>query len=90
MMGNLLNPKIGIFYVSFLPQFIPQGQPLVAWTFGLVGIHVVIGLLWSMVLIGATQSLAGVLRRKQVIQWMDRATGMVFVLFAARLALSRR
>ncbi len=90
MMGNLLNPKIGIFYVSFLPQFIPQGQPLVAWTFGLVSIHVVIGLLWSMVLIGATQSLAGVLRRKQVIQWMDRATGMVFVLFAARLALSRR
>lgn len=54
-----------------------------------LGINAV-GLLWSMVLIGATQSLAGVLRRKQVIQWMDRATRMVFVLFAARLALSRR
>jgi len=40
--------------------------------------------------VGGAQSLAGVLRRKQVIQWMDRATGMVFVLFAARLALSRR
>jgi len=90
MLGNLLNPKVGIFYVSFLPQFIPQGQPLVAWTFGLVGIHVALGLLWSMVLIGATQSLAGVLRREKVIQWMDRATGLVFVLFAARLALSRR
>ena len=90
MLGNLLNPKVGIFYVSFLPQFIPQGQPLVAWTFGLVGIHVALGLLWSIVLIGATQSLAGVLRREKVIQWMDRATGLVFVLFAARLALSRR
>jgi len=90
MLGNLLNPKVGIFYVSFLPQFIPQGQPLVAWTFGLVSIHVALGLLWSMVLIGATQSLAGVLRREKVIQWMDRATGLVFVLFAARLALSRR
>ncbi|MFJ4433771.1 LysE family translocator [Pseudomonas sp. NPDC089395] len=90
MLGNLLNPKVGIFYVSFLPQFIPQGQPLVAWTFGLVGIHVALGLLWSMVLIGATQSLAGVLRREKVVQWMDRATGLVFVLFAARLALSRR
>lgn len=43
MMGNLLNPKVGIFYVSFLPQFIPQGQPLVAWTFGLVSIHVALG-----------------------------------------------
>lgn len=90
MMGNLLNPKIGIFYVSFLPQFIPHGQPLIAWTFGLVGIHVVIGLLWSVALISATQPLAGVLRRGKVITWMDRTTGMIFVLFAARLAFSKR
>lgn len=90
MMGNVLNPKIGIFYVSFLPQFIPQGQPLITWTFGLVGIHVVIGLLWSIILIGATQSLAKMLRREKVITWMDRATGMIFVLFAARLAFSKR
>lgn len=90
MMGNLLNPKVGIFYVSFLPQFIPQSQPLIAWTFGLVGIHVLLGLIWAVGLISATQSMAGVLRKGKVIQWMDRVTGMVFVLFAARLALSRR
>lgn len=90
MLGNLLNPKVGIFYVSFLPQFIPQGQPLVAWTFGLVSIHVVLGLLWAMALIGATRPLAALLRRGKVIQWMDRATGLVFVLFAARLALGKR
>ncbi|HGM5581911.1 TPA: LysE family translocator [Pseudomonas putida] len=90
MMGNLLNPKVGIFYVSFLPQFIPQGQPLIAWTFGLVGIHVLLGLIWAVGLISATQSMAGLLRKGKVIQWMDRATGLVFVLFAARLALSRR
>ncbi|UBM23622.1 LysE family translocator [Pseudomonas sp. p1(2021b)] len=90
MLGNLLNPKVGIFYVSFLPQFIPHGQPLVAWTFGLVGIHVLLGLLWAVVLIAATQPLAAALRRGPVIKWMDRATGVVFVAFAARLALSRR
>ncbi|OFS76637.1 lysine transporter LysE [Pseudomonas sp. HMSC08G10] len=90
MMGNLLNPKVGIFYVSFLSQFIPQGEPLVAWTFGLVGIHVVLGLLWASALIAATQPLAAVLRRGPVIQWMDRTTGLIFVAFAARLALSRR
>lgn len=89
MMGNLLNPKIGIFYFSFLPQFIPQGQPLVTWTFGLVGIHVLLGLLWSMVLIGMTQSLATVLRKEQVIRWMDRTTGVIFVAFATRLAMSK-
>lgn len=90
LLGNLLNPKIGIFYVSFLPQFIPQGQPLVAWTFVLVSIHVAIGLLWSFTLIGATQPLARALRKPKVLQWMGRATGMLFVLFAARLALSKR
>ncbi len=90
MLGNVLNPKVGVFYVSFLPQFIPQGQPLVLWTFGLVSIHVALGLIWSLLLIGATRSLSGVLQREKVIQWMDRTTGMIFVLFAARLALSRR
>lgn len=90
MTGNLLNPKIGIFYVSFLPQFIPVGQSPVIWTFALVGIHLVIGLIWSLVLIGATRPLAGVLRRGKVVSWMDRTTGMIFVLFAARLALSKR
>ncbi len=59
MLGNVLNPKVGIFYVSFLPQFIPQGQPLVLWTFGLVSIHVVLGLVWSLLLIAATRTLAG-------------------------------
>ncbi|MCV4340575.1 LysE family translocator [Pseudomonas capsici] len=90
MAGNVLNPKIGIFYVSFLPQFIPQGQPLIAWTFGLVSIHVLIGFIWSVMLIGATQPLAGILRREKVIQWLDRTTGMIFLMFAARLALSKR
>ncbi|WP_248920532.1 LysE family translocator [Pseudomonas entomophila] len=90
LLGNLLNPKVGIFYVSFLPQFIPQGQALVPWTFGLVGIHVLLGLLWAVALIAATQPLAAVLRQGRVVKWMDRVTGVVFVLFAVRLAFSRR
>ncbi|GLK88859.1 LysE family translocator [Pseudomonas turukhanskensis] len=90
MLGNVLNPKVGVFYVSFLPQFIPQGHSPIAWTFGLVSIHVAISLLWALALIAATRPLAGVLRRKRVITWMDRTTGLVFVLFAARLAFSRR
>ncbi|MFJ4153454.1 LysE family translocator [Pseudomonas sp. NPDC089752] len=89
LLGNVLNPKVGIFYVSFLPQFIPQGEPLVAWTFGLVSIHVVLGLIWSLVLISMTETFATVLRRDSVISWMDRTTGAIFMAFAAKLALSR-
>lgn len=90
LLGNVLNPKIGIFYVSFLPQFIPQGQPLIGWTFGLVAIHVLLGLLWSLTLIGATRTLGETLRKAAVIRWLDRVTGVVFLLFTAKLALSRR
>src|SRR5690606_14372188 len=90
LLGNVLNPKVGIFYLSFLPQFIPQGQPLIAWTFGLVGIHVALSLVWALLLIGATRPLGHWLRREAVIRWMDHSTGLIFMLFAARLAFSRR
>ena len=88
--GNLLNPKVGIFYVSFLPQFIPTGHSPVLWTFGLVLIHVVLGTLWSALLIGSTRKLSGILKQDGVVKWLDRTTGAVFLLFAAKLALSRR
>lgn len=88
--GNLLNPKVGIFYVSFLPQFIPTGHSPVLWTFGLVLIHVVLGTLWSALLIGSTRKLSGILKQAGVVKWLDRTTGAVFLLFAAKLALSRR
>nr|WP_024968394.1 LysE family translocator [Pantoea sp. IMH] len=90
MLGNVLNPKIGVFYVSFLPQFIPAGHSPVIWTFLLVAIHVVTGTLWSSFLILASGYAQGVLKVPSVVKWMDRITGGVFMLFAARLALSQR
>jgi threonine/homoserine/homoserine lactone efflux protein len=90
LLGNVLNPKMGVFYVSFLPQFIPVGHSPVVWTFLLVSIHVCLGTLWSLTLILASRSAAQVLRKPAVVKWMDRATGAAFLLFAARLALSKR
>ncbi|MFJ5356649.1 LysE family translocator [Pectobacterium sp. CHL-2024] len=90
MLGNVLNPKIGVFYISFLPQFIPAGHSVVLWTYLLVLIHVVIGTVWSSTLIAATRPLSRFLRRGTVVKWMDRTTGVLFLAFAARLALSRR
>ncbi|MEQ5183828.1 LysE family translocator [Providencia alcalifaciens] len=90
MLGNVLNPKMGIFYVSFLPQFIPTGHSPIGWTFLLVTIHVVIGTLWSLTLIAATRYASGILKKPAVVKWMDRMTGLLFLLFAAKLAISRR
>lgn len=63
MLGNVLNPKMGVFYVSFLPQFIPAGHSPISWTFLTVTIHVLIGTLWSLTLITATRYAAGILKK---------------------------
>jgi len=88
--GNLLNPKVGVFYISFLPQFIPQSSSPVVWTMGLVMIHVLIGLIWSIFLISAMQSISGYLKQPKFIKYMDRITGSIFILFALKLAFSKR
>ena len=60
---NILNPKIGVFYVSFLPQFIPPGSSVLGWSVLLASIHNVLGLAWFAALVAATRPLLGVLRR---------------------------
>jgi threonine/homoserine/homoserine lactone efflux protein len=87
---NLLNPKVGVFYVSFLPQFLPGGAPAAPFIFLLAAIHAALGLAWFTVLIGATRPIAGALQKASVIRWLDRLTGGVFLAFGVRLALDPR
>lgn len=90
LLTNLLNPKVGVFYISFLPQFVPTGAQPASFGVLLAGIHVVMGLIWAGLLIAATTPLAGLLREAVVIRWLDRITGGVFIAFGLRLALDRR
>ena len=90
LLTNLLNPKVGVFYVSFLPQFLPGGVQAGPFIFLLAVIHVVIGTCWSGCLIGATRPIATALKRPAVVRWLDRATGVVFLGFGLKLALERR
>jgi threonine/homoserine/homoserine lactone efflux protein len=90
LLTNLLNPKVGVFYVSFLPQFTPAGVAPTPFIVLLAAIHAVLGLIWFAVLIGATTPLKAWLQRRAVVRWLDRITGGVFVGFGLRLALERR
>lgn len=87
---NMLNPKVGVFYVSFLPQFIPVGASVLGWSVLLASIHNLLGLLWFGALVLATRPLLGALRRPGVMVWLDRLTGGLFVAFGLKLALSAR
>jgi threonine/homoserine/homoserine lactone efflux protein len=90
LLTNLLNPKVGVFYISFLPQFLPAGVSAAPFIFLLAAIHAVLGLAWSACLIGATRPIAGVLKKAAVVRWLDRVTGGVFLAFGLKLALDRR
>ena len=85
---NILNPKVGVFYVSFLPQFIPARTDVAGMTVLLAAIHAALGLCWFATLILATRPIARLLRKGAIVTWLDRATGGVFVAFGVRLAVS--
>jgi threonine/homoserine/homoserine lactone efflux protein len=90
LLTNLLNPKVGVFYVSFLPQFVPPGVSVAPYILLLGAIHAVLGLIWFSCLIIATRPLARVLGRPSVVQTCDRLTGGMFVAFGVGLALQSR
>ena len=87
---NLLNPKVGVFYVSFLPQFLPAHVPAGPFIFLLAALHALMGIAWFALLIVATHPIARALKRPAVIRRLDRLTGVVFLSFGVKLALIRQ
>jgi threonine/homoserine/homoserine lactone efflux protein len=87
---NILNPKVGVFYVSFLPQFVPAGFDPPPFILLLAVLHVAIGTAWLGVLIAAMRPLRAWLSRPGVVRTLDRITGLVFIGFGVKLALERR
>ena len=94
LVTNILNPKVGIFYVSFLPQFMPAemaaGLPSVGFSVLLAGIHGLLSLLWFAALTLATRPLSALLRRPAVLRGLDGITGTVLIGFGLRLLAERR
>ena len=84
-----MNPKLGVFFVAFLPQFIPPGTSIVGMTMLFSSIQACEALLWFL-LMGCLASIAQRwLSRRRVRRAMGGATGAVFLFFAARLVLER-
>ena len=89
---NALNPKVALFFLAFLPQFISAGAPSKAFAFivlGLIfcatGTVVCLMIAWSTARASAALSAGSVVR-----SWMERALGGLFVLLGIRLAFLQR
>jgi len=90
LLTNLLNPKVGVFYLAFLPQFIPPGVPQAPFILLLAAIHSTLGLIWFAILIAGVDRAATRLRNSRASDILARFTGILFVGFGARLLFSSR
>jgi threonine/homoserine/homoserine lactone efflux protein len=87
LLTAVLNPKLGVFFVVFLPQFVPEGTSSLLMSLLFGAIQASEALVWYLAL-GSVAALARtVLNRPQVRRVIDGLTGAVFVFFGARLAL---
>jgi threonine/homoserine/homoserine lactone efflux protein len=88
LLTNLLNPKIGAFYVAVLPQFIPAHDSHLAVGLLLALVHDFEGLVWFTAIILGTHSVRRILARRSARRVVDGATGATLIGFGLKLGLS--
>lgn len=87
---NVLNPKVAMFYLAFLPQFIAPGDPVLAKSILLACVHNLMGLLWLGGIAIAVGRGRDWVRRPSVRTGIARVSGAMLVGLGLRLALDRR
>lgn len=86
LLTNLLNPKIVLFYVAFLPQFVDPGAGATLRTAILATVFLTVATLWLLVFTVAVGRLRGLLSRPIVRQRVERLTGAVLIGLGVRVA----
>jgi threonine/homoserine/homoserine lactone efflux protein len=87
---NLLNPKVGVFYLATIPQFVPEGVSPLLMGVLLAAVHNVLGMAWFTAIILATGFASRWLAGDVVTRVTDRVTGVVLIGFGVRLATAAR
>ena len=83
--SNITNPKVLVFYLAVLPQFLTPGAGL-GWLLVLAGSHAVLSLSYLLLLVTGLHGAWRLLMRRKVRRGLDATTGAVLLGFSARLA----
>lgn len=86
---NLLNPKVGVFYLATIPLFIPPGTPPLVMGVLLALVHTTLGFVWFTAIIVGTGFASRWLKGARATKVTDRITGGVIIGFGATLALQQ-
>jgi RhtB (resistance to homoserine/threonine) family protein len=90
MLSNLLNPKISVFFMAFLPAFVPAGASTSQFSLVLGAWFIAETGLWLAVVAWLADRGVRWLRRPRVQRWLERITGIVLIGFGLRLATESR
>jgi threonine/homoserine/homoserine lactone efflux protein len=92
ILTNVLNPKVALFFLALVPQFIQPGSPHKVLAFLALGFtHVGLGIVWCVVLAIAAAKLRGAfLRRPSMATVLNRIAGAMFIALGVRLAAARQ
>jgi threonine/homoserine/homoserine lactone efflux protein len=83
--SNITNPKVLVFYLAVLPQFLTPGAGL-GWLLIMAWSHAVLSLSYLLVLVTGLHGARRLLMRRKVRRGLDATTGIVLLGFSARLA----
>ena len=90
LLSNLLNPKISVFFMAFLPAFVPAGASAAEFSLALGIWFIAETGLWLAVVAWLADCGVRWLRRPAVQRWIERVTGIVLIGFGLRLATESR
>ena len=90
LITNLLNPKVTIFYLAFLPQFVSPDDPLLAKSLLLTGIHNLLSLVWLSGLVVVIGQGKRWIEKLSVQFWLSRVSGLILIGLGVRLVLTER
>jgi threonine/homoserine/homoserine lactone efflux protein len=90
LLSNAMNPKVALFFLTFLPQFLPDHGPRLPAAIAMAAVFEVLYLAWFTGTIAIVEVVGDWLRRPRARAWMERVSGSTLIGFGARLAVSRR
>ncbi len=90
LLNNLLNPKVALFYLTFLPQFMSPGDPVLARSLLMGLIHAAEGIIWLMLYAYFLSRLSELMNRPAVKRNIERVTGLLLVGLGVRLVWEKR